>query len=115
MHWNDWPQIATMAAMIIATAINVGALLYRKLRKDKVNWDMETAIDKYMHDPSPDTVFAMWLMERYPNGECKLGQTLSEYAKWKADREIGTPLRLLNDGFIVSAIMLGIEKQENPT
>ena len=110
MQQFDWPRMVAMGLMYIATAINVGALLYRYLRKDKVNWDMETAMDKYIHDPTPDTVFALWLMEHYPDGNCELGQTLTDYAKWKEDREIGTPLRLLNDGFVVEAIMRGVKK-----
>lgn len=110
MQQIDWPRMVAMCLMLIAAALNAGEYLARMMRKRSINWDMEEAMDKYLHDPTPDTVFAMWLMEHYPDGNCELGQTMKDYEKWKEDREIGTMLRLLNDGFVVEAIMRSAKK-----
>lgn len=107
---TDWPWLIAISLMWITTAINVGALVGRKLRKEKVNCDMEEAIDKYLHDPSPNTVFAMALQAKHPDGNCELRQVLREYREWKERVNPGTPLRMLNDGFVVEAILRGLDK-----
>lgn len=114
---TDYLRAVSLGLMWFAFVLNMGSYILRWARKKKVNCDMEEAIDKYIHDPCPETVFAVWLQERYPDGNCELVQTLREYRQWKEEKKPGTPLRLLNDGFIVSAIMRGLDKkdEERPT
>lgn len=53
-------------------------------------------------------MFAAYLMEKYPDGNCELGQTIRMYEEWKREKDIPMPLKLLNDGFIVEAITRGV-------
>lgn len=107
---NDPVTMIMRLLLLAATAANVISLINLqriRRRKREINGDMALAMEMYFKNPTPETVFAKYLKEKYPDG-CELGQAIRMYEEWKRERDIPKPLKLLNDEFIVEAITRGV-------